>query len=192
MTEVIQNPVAVEVGGLDALAFDLAEATTAVRRISRRAVRARLDQQALAGAQVEVLVTVVESPGIGVAETARALGVAPNTVSTLVGQLVRAGLLERTEDADDRRAAVLLPTAAGRTRVRRWRQERSRLVAHALGRLSPDDRRRIHAAVGPIRRLAEAMIVQLEEEQRASGPRTDALAAGQALGSGGATATIAV
>ena len=111
----MQEPVAVEVGGLDALAFDLAEATTAVRRVSRRAVRARLDQQALAGAQVEVLVTVVESPGIGVAETARALGVAPNTVSTLVGQLVRAGLLERTEDAQDRRAAVLLPTAAGRT-----------------------------------------------------------------------------
>ncbi len=62
-----------------------------------------------------MLVTVVESPGIGVAETARALGVAPNTVSTLVGQLVRAGLLARTEDAQDRRAAVLLPTAA-RTR----------------------------------------------------------------------------
>ena len=162
----MQEPIAAEVGGLDALAFDLTEATTAVRRVSRRAVRARLDQQALAGAQVEVLVTVVESPGIGVAETARALGVAPNTVSTLVGQLVRAGLLERTEDAQDRRAAVLLPTAAGRTRVRRWRQERSRLVAHALGRLSPDDRHRIHAAVGPIRRLAEAMIVQLEEEQR--------------------------
>ena len=165
VTEVMQEPVAGEVGGLDALAFDLTEATTAVRRVSRRAVRARLDQQALAGAQVEVLVTVVESPGIGVAETARALGVAPNTVSTLVGQLVRAGLLARTEDAQDRRAAVLLPTAAGRTRVRRWRQERSRLVAHALGRLSPDDRHRIYAAVGPIRRLAEAMIVQLEEEQ---------------------------
>ena len=118
----MQDPVAAEVGGLDALAFDLTEATTAVRRVSRRAVRARLDQQALAGAQVEVLVTVVESPGIGVAETARVLGVAPNTVSTLVGQLVRAGLLERTEDALDRRAAVLLPTAPGRTRVRRWRQ----------------------------------------------------------------------
>jgi hypothetical protein len=50
----MQEPVAGEVGGLDALAFDLTEATTAVRRVSRRAVRARLDQQALAGAQVEV------------------------------------------------------------------------------------------------------------------------------------------
>ena len=99
------------------------------------------------------------------AETARVLGVAPNTVSTLVGQLVRAGLMARTEDLEDRRAAVLLPTAAGRTRVRRWRQERSRLVSRALGRLSPADRHRLHAAVGPIRRLAEAMVVQLEERR---------------------------
>ena len=152
--DVVQEPVAVEVGGLDALAFDLAEATTAVRRISRRAIRTGLDQQALAGAQVEVLVTVVESPGIGVAETARALGVAPNTVSTLVGQLVGAGLLERTEDADDRRAALLLPTAAGCTRVRRWRQERSlprgpRPRPTQPGRPPPDPRRRrAHPAPG--------------------------------------------
>jgi DNA-binding MarR family transcriptional regulator len=152
-----------DAGGLEALAYDLSEATTAVRRVSRRALRTGVDHEALPHAQVEVLVTVVESPGIGVAETARALGVAPNTVSTLVGQLVRAGLIARTEDLEDRRAAVLLPTTAGRARVRRWRQERSRLVSHALGRLSPDDRHRIHAAVGPIRRLAEAMVVQLEE-----------------------------
>ena len=46
---------------------------------------------------------------MGVAEAARSLGLAANTVSTLVGRLTVAGLIERTDDPADRRAAVLCP-----------------------------------------------------------------------------------
>jgi hypothetical protein len=44
---------------------------------------------------VELLVLVVESPGIAVSAAADALALAPNTLSTLVSVLLRAGLIER-------------------------------------------------------------------------------------------------
>jgi DNA-binding MarR family transcriptional regulator len=120
-------------------------------------VRRRLAQPGLPSAEVELLVAVVEAPGMGVAEVARSLGLAANTVSTLVGRLGQAGLIERTDDPTDRRAAVLRPTAAGRARIKRWRRERADVLTHALARLDPDDRRRIRAAVGALRNLAEAL-----------------------------------
>ena len=141
-------------GGLSGLALELADTTTTLRRATRRAVRQRVHQPALPAAEVEVLVAVVESPGERVTEIAKMLSLAPNTVSTLVGRLVSAGLLERSEDPDDRRAAVLRATPAGRARVRRWRRERTDLVSHALAALEPDDRMAIRMAIGPLRNLA--------------------------------------
>jgi DNA-binding MarR family transcriptional regulator len=163
VTELIAHPETAP-GGIEALAGELHEATTALRRATRRVVRRRLSQPALPSAEVELLVAVVKAPGMGVAEVARSLGLAPNTVSTLVGRLVQAGLIERTDDPTDRRAAVLRPTTAGRSRIKRWRRERADVLSHALARLDPDDRRRIRAAVGALRNLAEALQANEDDE----------------------------
>ncbi|GAA4336476.1 hypothetical protein GCM10023086_69750 [Streptomyces venetus] len=61
------------------------------------------------GAEVELLRLVVTRPGIGISDAARDLGLAANSVSTLVNQLPRAGCLVRETDPADRRAARLLP-----------------------------------------------------------------------------------
>jgi DNA-binding MarR family transcriptional regulator len=150
-------------GGIEALAAELNDATTALRRVTRRVVRRRLAQPALASAEVELLVAVVESPRMAVAEAARALGLAANTVSTLVGRLVQTGLIERADDPADRRTAVLRATPAGRARIKRWRHERADIWSHGLARLDPDDRRRIRAAVGALRNLSEALQAHADE-----------------------------
>lgn len=111
----------------------------------------------LRGAQVEVLRTVEMRPGIGVAAAARALHMAGNSVSTLVNQLVNAGLLERQVDPEDRRAARLELTETAKARLANWRRARTELVARALDRLSEEDVRTLEAAVPALDRLLEAL-----------------------------------
>jgi DNA-binding NarL/FixJ family response regulator len=67
----------------------------AVSRVARRAVRRQVSQERLPDAQIEVLRTVEAHPGIGTRAVAERLQLVPNTVSTIVGDLVRAGLLRR-------------------------------------------------------------------------------------------------
>lgn len=133
------------------------ETMAAMRRTSRRAVRERLHEPPLPLAEVEVLVTVGEAPGIRVADTARLLGLASNTVSTLVTRLVDTGLIERRVDPNDRRVAALYPTKVGRTRIKAWRSERARMMTEALAELPRDDRERISAAIDSLRRLSDTL-----------------------------------
>ncbi|HKS47239.1 MAG TPA: MarR family winged helix-turn-helix transcriptional regulator [Amycolatopsis sp.] len=130
---------------------------TGLRRVVRRRVREKLPGAPLRGAQAELLRTVEEQPGIGVAAAARALHLAGNSVSTLVNQLVEAGMLERHIDPADRRAVRLELTKAARARLATWRRTRTEFVAGALTRLSEEDRYAIEAALPALGRLLEAL-----------------------------------
>ncbi|MGN6389061.1 MAG: MarR family winged helix-turn-helix transcriptional regulator [Burkholderiaceae bacterium] len=55
--------------------------------------------------------------GVRPGMVAEALGIEPSSVVRLIDQLVDAGLVEREEDASDRRAKVLRLTADGRDRA---------------------------------------------------------------------------
>jgi DNA-binding MarR family transcriptional regulator len=149
---------------VEVLARELLEALNGLRRTTRRVVRRRIHEHALAPAEVEVLVTVVERPGSGVRDIAHVLGLAANTVSTLVGALVHDGLLARTEDPNDRRVAVLRPTPAGRGRVRRWRDERTGVVARALADLTPAQLVQLRDGLAPMRAVASTLF-EVGEEQ---------------------------
>lgn len=91
------------------------------------------------------------------AEAAAALGLAANTVSTLVRQLTDAGLVERVRDESDRRVARLALTDDARAQVERWRDRRNIEVAAAFDGLSAEDRHAIESAVPAITRLAGAL-----------------------------------
>lgn len=134
---------------------------TGVRRVVRRRLRTDLPGPPLRGAQVELLQIVEAQPKIGVAAAARELHLAGNTVSTLVSQLVDAGMLRRESDPDDRRAACLLLTDAAGARLARWRGARGRLVADALERLPAHDVEALGAALPALRNLID----ELEGEQ---------------------------
>lgn len=138
-------------------AEQLFEALGSVRRQVRRTAGPPWPAATLSGSQIELVRLVRREPGHTVNEVAEALGLAPNTVSTLVGQLTDAGLLRREPDPADRRVARLHVTAAARRRIEGWRDARAELAARALGRLDPADREVLRAAVPALSRLVDAL-----------------------------------
>jgi DNA-binding MarR family transcriptional regulator len=120
--------------------------------------------ETLSNAQVELVRLVRRRPGVSVAEAATELGLAANTVSTLVRQLTDAGLLRRVADADDRRVARLRLTAPAQRRVEQWRDRRAGLVAEAIAGLPAADRRALARAVPVIAQLAAVLQAETDVE----------------------------
>lgn len=152
-----------------AVAESLFDAVGLLRRRARRVLGRPWPTDSLSNAQVELLRLVRRRPGVSVAEAATELGLAANTVSTLVRQLSDAGLLRRLADADDRRVAHLRLTAQAQRRVDQWRDHRTGLVAEAIAGLTVADRRALSHAVPVIAQLA-AML----QDDTALQPRTEA------------------
>ncbi|MGK5682623.1 MarR family winged helix-turn-helix transcriptional regulator [Actinoplanes sp. URMC 104] len=126
-------------------------------RVLRKAVRRRAVVAPLPYAQVEVLRTVEAHPGLGTRAVAERLQLVPNTVSTIVGELVSSGLLSRVRDSGDRRVARLDLTAAGRQHLATWSEAQHAVLAAAMARLGEDDRRAISDALPAVRRLLEVL-----------------------------------
>ncbi len=139
-----------------------------IRRRSRRAVGGPLPETSLTGSQTELVRLVRREPGIGVADAAARLGLAPNTVSTLVRQLVEAGHMRREPDPDDRRAARLRLTDRARREVEQWRDRRIEAVARALDRLDAADLDALDAAITLLSRVGE-LIEPDEAREEAAG-----------------------
>ncbi|GAA0933092.1 MarR family winged helix-turn-helix transcriptional regulator [Virgisporangium ochraceum] len=76
-----------------------------------------------------------------VSELAGMLGVAPTTVSLLVGDLSRKGVLVRREDDADRRRRIVDISPASRPAIERWLSPGARAWRRALEPLTPDQRR---------------------------------------------------
>jgi DNA-binding MarR family transcriptional regulator len=139
------------------LAEELFDAVGQPRRQGRRLGGGPWPAGMLSGAQIEVVRLVRRRPGLSVAEAAAQLALAPNTVSTLVGQLADAHVLARVADPQDRRIARLVLTAPARDRVERWRDQRAAAAAGAVAELDPAERAALERAVPIIARLAAAL-----------------------------------
>src|SRR5450830_964562 len=139
------------------LAEELFDAVGQLRRQGRRLGGGPWPADMLSGAQVEVVRLVRRRPGLSVAEAAAQLALAPNTVSTLVGQLAEAEVLTRVTDPQDRRVARLALTASAKERVERWRDQRAAATAGAIADLDPSERAALERAVLIIARLAAAL-----------------------------------
>lgn len=140
-----------------ATAADLLTAISALRRTARRAVRVAWAQQPLPPTQLELLHLAAARPRISVADAAQELHLAPNTVSTLVGRLTDAGLLNRERSAEDGRAALLTTTGKAARRLAEFRDLRAELAGRALARLPARDQHALAAAGPALLRLAEQM-----------------------------------
>ena len=125
----------------------------AVSRAARRAVRRQIPGERIPDAQIEVLRTVEAQPGIGTRLVAERLQLVPNTVSTIVGDLVRAGLVRRTSDRSDRRVARLYLTDQAADRLAAWTGAGDEVLSEALLRLDDDDRRALDQAMPALRHL---------------------------------------
>ncbi len=140
-----------------ALAEQLLASIAVIRRRSVYIARANSDEPHLTTAQIELLRLVDRQPKLTVATAAAELHLAPNTVSTLVGQLSRLGLLDRAYDTTDRRVIHLDVTDASKRRLSGWRRRRLNAVTRAMNSLDAADRDRIAAALAPLEHLGEAL-----------------------------------
>ncbi|MFC1411124.1 MarR family winged helix-turn-helix transcriptional regulator [Streptacidiphilus sp. N1-12] len=144
-------------------ATELAELLVGIQRLIRRRLRQDLEGPRLRGAQVELLRLVRLNPGIGVAAAAKELHLAGNSVSTLVNQLVAAGLLNRETDPQDGRAVRLTITGEAAERMGGWDARRGDLVSRRVAALSDQDRAALAAALPALRGLAEGLHKEVTE-----------------------------
>ncbi|MFC8078110.1 MarR family winged helix-turn-helix transcriptional regulator [Streptomyces sp. NPDC057307] len=138
------------------LPTDLARLVWTLHRTLLQATRTPVGEHVRPPAQVELLQLVTDRPGVSVREAAGMLRMQPNNVSTLVTQLVKDGLLERSPHPDDRRQAQLRPTPRMLAEGREVNAGIYRNVEAALSTLSPGAVERIAAALPDLRDLAEA------------------------------------
>ena len=134
-------------------AEELLDRLFALRRALRRRSERPEELSRLTGAQLELVRLLRRRPGTSVGDAAAELGLAPNTVSRLVGSLTREGVVVRTVDDADRRAARLELAAAVRHRVEAWRDRRTEALRSALDELDPASRRQIVDALPALDRL---------------------------------------
>jgi len=123
-------------------------------RYHTRAARESLD---ITHSEGELLRLLEHKPGLRVHDAALELGIASNSVSTLVKQVARAGLVERTTDPLDGRAACLRLTPLALDWVRQVGNAREQAIERALASLDSSDRVLLEAAVPAMKRLARAM-----------------------------------
>jgi DNA-binding MarR family transcriptional regulator len=140
-------------------ALDIDTATrlrVAIGRLSRRLRTTAAGSAAgLTPTKISVLLTVVREGPIRLSSLAEAESLNPTMLSRVIADLVDAGLLARTSDDGDRRAAWVDATEDGRQLARRMRRERTDAVNEALEGLASADRRLLENALPALEQLAE-------------------------------------
>jgi DNA-binding MarR family transcriptional regulator len=130
---------------------------TRLRRALRRGIRVDPRWEQLPMAQVELLQCLAERPGSRVGEVATALRLAPNTVSTLAGQLLERGLVDAGADAGDRRVRRLRPSSSGCEQLGQWQEAHDSMIAAALGGLSAGERSALMGALPALGALVDVL-----------------------------------
>src|SRR5271170_3622051 len=100
-------------------------------------MRDAMERASLGKRHASALLAVAAAEPIGVSELAKRLGLLLSSTSTLVGELSRAGLLERAEDDEDRRRTIVRVHEDYRGVMEGWLEVAFAPVRHTLERLSP-------------------------------------------------------
>ncbi|MHC3462830.1 MarR family winged helix-turn-helix transcriptional regulator [Streptomyces flavovirens] len=138
---------------IDHVASVLVACLPALHRGLERQIAKEFPHPRLPDGQLALLFLVEEREGITVRETAEALLMKPNNVSALVSQLTEIGLLERRQDAADKRVAHLHPTAVARERLAEARLLKEAHMVRALRTLTDGDLDALGAALGALTAL---------------------------------------
>jgi DNA-binding MarR family transcriptional regulator len=146
------------VAGTPALdAWLLTDIVTRLRRVLRASIRSDYPWESLPMAQVEILQRLREEPGLRINDLAVRHRLANNTVSTLIQQMVVAGLVLRTEDPADRRAVRLRLSSAGGRILTAWQQAHEERLEKAMSHLAATDRAVVLAALPTLSRLVDQL-----------------------------------
>lgn len=136
---------------------DVARLRIALARIARL-----LDRQtrgdSLTRTQVTTLATVARLGPMRISELAEFEGVNPTMLSRIVGKLEERGLLHRSPDPDDGRAARVQATTEGQELTLRLRAERTQLLAQHLAAIPDADAAAMLAALPALEALGESLL----------------------------------
>ena len=89
---------------------------------------------------IPVLIQLIVDGELSVSQLAERLGVTLAAASLMVGELDRSGLVDRREDAADRRRTLVAVAPAQRAQLEAWLELRRAPIRAALGRLPGADR----------------------------------------------------
>jgi DNA-binding MarR family transcriptional regulator len=123
-------------------------------RLARR-LRAMSPAADLTGPEISVLAVLVHGGRMTQGGLARLEEVSSPTMTRRVRKLEARGLVRRIPDAGDGRVTWIEVTALGEERFRSGHARRVRPLAEVLGRLRPEDRVALEAAMPVLRRVFE-------------------------------------
>jgi DNA-binding MarR family transcriptional regulator len=131
---------------------------------SRRLVASLQPSQArLTPTKLHALDVLAEQGGCRIGDLARRLGLDDTTATRLVDRLEAADLAARKAEEGDRRATVVVLTAAGEKLVRQTQERRRTFFRDVLGALEPDEQDEL---VRLTAKAAEALQTRTEELAR--------------------------
>lgn len=112
-----------------------------VGRAKRLRIPDELQSLALAPRHLSLLSYLLFDGPMTVNDLAKHLEIAPTTVSLMIGELSRKGILERREDEDDHRRRIISITEEQQPAIRAWLARGATAWRQALSPLTPAERR---------------------------------------------------
>ena len=103
-------------------------------------MRDAMERSSLGKRHASALLAVAAAEPISVSELAKRLGLLLSSTSTIVGELSRAGMVERAEDEEDRRRTIVRVHQDYRDSMEGWLEVALAPFRTALERLSPQAR----------------------------------------------------
>ncbi len=131
-----------------------------LRRVIGRLARqlnASATGEGLTPSQASVLGLIVVRGPLGLAELADLEGLNPTMLSRVVGKLQEMGLISRTPDPGDLRAALVTASAAGKRVHGRIRAQRAAVISACVRQLTPPQEDSLTAALPALEALADAL-----------------------------------
>jgi DNA-binding MarR family transcriptional regulator len=128
----------------------------AIGRLSRR-LRPTVAGSGLTPSQISVLFTIVRRGPLRLSEVAEIESLNPTMLSRVTGQLCESGLIRRSADPGDRRAAFVQATAAGRRMRERIHRERTQALSTHVEELEEEQRQLLWQVLPVLEELAERL-----------------------------------
>lgn len=148
------------------ISIGLYDFLASTRRLGERP-NARMD---ISQSEMEVLHFISTHPGCGVSDIARLRFLRPSNVSATVRRLLDNGLIERENNAKDRRAQNLYASSDGETLLEQLIDHWGALVYEIVRTMSQKDVRALIKALPSLLKLAEHSESYVEEHQRRQEP----------------------
>lgn len=135
---------------------DGARLRAAIGKLSRR-LRPTVAGSGLTPSQTSVLFTIVRFGPLRLSDLAEIESLNPTMLSRIAAQLCEDGLIRREADPNDRRAAFVHSTAAGRRMRERIQRERAQALSAHVEALDEHQREALWAALPVLEELAERL-----------------------------------